>query len=202
MNNTILRLNKNDVPAVIDVLIDSFRNYPVMRYVLNPKTDNYEQKLHTLTYFFVMARIYRDEIILGIGKRDNLDGAALVSYPNRTVNPPAMDELRRQVWNALGKDAQTRYENFGHACDQFYIPVPHIHLNMIGVRAGEQGKGLGRKLIEQVHLLSMNDPESEGVTLTTEDPKKVTFYEHLGYKPVGQATVTPALQTWGFFRPD
>ena len=73
---------------------------------------------------------------------------------------------------------------------------------MIGVRARVRGSGLGRRMIEHVHSMSRADPESEGVTLTTEDPANVALYEHLGYEIVGHAVVGPKLSTWGFFRSD
>jgi hypothetical protein len=40
------------------------------------------------------------------------------------------------------------------------------------------------------------------VTLSTEDPKNVPVYQHVGYGVVGQARVTDDLETWFFFRPD
>jgi ribosomal protein S18 acetylase RimI-like enzyme len=82
------------------------------------------------------------------------------------------------------------------------VDVPHIHLNMIGVSRAAQGSGLGRKLIDHVHLMSRQDASSQGVTLTTEDPANVPLYEHFGYTVVGQTRVSPTLGAWGFFRPD
>jgi len=73
---------------------------------------------------------------------------------------------------------------------------------MVGVCRRAQGQGLGRLLIEYVHVLSYDDSESEGVPLTTEDPTNVPLYESLGYQVFGRAVVAPELRTWGFFRPD
>jgi GNAT superfamily N-acetyltransferase len=73
---------------------------------------------------------------------------------------------------------------------------------MIGARKSHAGKGLGRKLLEAVHALSLDDPDSCGVTLTTEDPGNLPLYEHFGYKVVGHERVSADLETWGFFRPD
>ena len=43
------------------------------------------------------------------------------------------------------------------------------------------------------------DPASRGVSLTTEKPANLSFYEHFGYRPAGQARVD-TLDVWGFFR--
>lgn len=195
-------LGEKDLPRIVDVLSESFFDYPVMPFVLEAESGNYEAKLKTLMTFFVMARVLREEVLLGIGDRDDLDGAALVSRPAGPVSPAALGDLRERVWAELGPSSRARYESFGEACAPFQVAVPHIHLNMIGVRGRVQGKGFGRRLIEHVHMLSQNDSESDGVTLNTEDANNLPLYEHLGYDLVGHAEVAPGLETWVFFRPD
>jgi len=197
---TVRRLGEADAAGVIDVLSESFFDYPVMRFVLDRSSAEYERHLRTLIRFFVMARVLRRETLLGIGERP--DGAALVSRPHGPAGPRELDDLRERVWAEVGPAAREKYEAFGRACARFGIEVPHLHLNMVGVRRDAQGKGLGRLLIEHVHRLSREDPESRGVTLSTEDARNVPLYERLGYRIVGHAKVAPELETWCFFRPD
>lgn len=71
---------------------------------------------------------------------------------------------------------------------------------MIGVRRSHLGQGLARQLLEAVHTMSQNDPISRGVTLTTEDFRNVSLYEHFGYESVGHVRIDAQLETWGFFR--
>jgi len=197
-----VELGEEGVGEVVDVLCESFFDYPTLRFVLGPDPRRYENQLRTLIHFFVMARVLRSEVLLGIGDDNGLAAAALVSRPTGPEAPPELGELREKVWAGLGTAAQGRYEAFGAACAPFQVAVPHIHLNMIGVRRRAQGEGHGRQLIEHVHILSREDSESEGVTLTTEDPANVSLYEYLGYEVVGKAVVAPELTAWGFFRPD
>ncbi|MGD8306277.1 MAG: GNAT family N-acetyltransferase [Ignavibacteria bacterium] len=197
----IYRLTEQDVPEIVDVLCNSFADYPVMLYVLNSEI-NYNHRLKVLINFFVMARIFREEAVIGIGDGANLTGVALTSNPDNSLVITELNELREKVWAELGPESRSRYQNFGDTCAQFKVTEPHIHLNMIGVRTEAQGNGLAGKLMEAVHLLSKSDPNSKGVTLTTEDPEKVSFYKYMGYKIIGEAMVTPKLKTWGFFRPD
>jgi hypothetical protein len=86
-----------------------------------------------------MARVFREETLLGIGDRPHLEAAALVSRPSRRATPTALGDLRALVWAELGTAARARYDAFGVACAQFQIAVPHLHLNMIGVRRQAQG---------------------------------------------------------------
>ena len=198
----VFRLSGNDAAQVVDVLSEAFFDYPVMRFVLGADAVDYEQRVRTLVHYFVEARVLRGEVLLGIGHRESLNGAALVSRPGGPPGPPELGDLRERVWAELGPSARARYDSFAAACAPFELETPHIHLNMIGVRGAAKGKGLGRRLIEHVHLMSREDVASEGVTLTTEDEGNVPRYQHFGYEIVGHTTVGWGLKSWGFFRPD
>lgn len=200
--NTVHALDPTAVPDVVDVLHESFFEYPVMRYVLGEDGPDYDERLRTLVRFFVMARVFRNEVLLGIRSLQALVGTALVSRPGGGEAPPEFYELREEVWSELGDDARARYGTFGAACAPFQLDAPHLHLNMIGVRRHNRGTGVSRHLIEAVHERSRQDPHSVGVTLTTEEPGNVGLYRHFGYEVVGEAAVAPGLTTWGFFRPD
>lgn len=200
-SSSILRIGKDRLPDVVDVLCDAFADYPVMRYVLDGRDESYERRLRTLIHFLVMARVLRDEPMLGIADGARLGGAATVSYP-KAAKSAELNTLRESVWAELGPAARERYEAFGTATSAFSIDAPHVELNMIGVRAAVRGTGLGRRLLTAVHRLSHENPRSEGVKLTTEDPENVRLYERFGYRVIGQAHVAPNLETWGMFRPD
>jgi ribosomal protein S18 acetylase RimI-like enzyme len=195
----IFLMDREDVPEIVDVLCDSFANYPVMRFVLNSET-NYDHRLEVLINFFVMARVFHKETIFGIGDGADLLGVALTSNPSNSPDIAELKDLRDKVWSELGPESRSRYEKFSATSLQFKVNKPHIHLNMIGVKSEAQGRGFARKLMEQVRLLSISEPHSKGISLTTEDPEKVSFYQYMGYDLIGEAMVTDQLKTWGFFR--
>jgi GNAT superfamily N-acetyltransferase len=199
-SEAVRALSRSDSGAIIEVMAEAFCDYPVMRFVLGADAPAFEQRLVTLVKMFVMARVLRDEQLFGVGRR-RLVGAALVSRPGRP-NPPAFTELREATWSALGSGARARYDACGATWATLQVDIPHIHLNMIGVRDEARGQGVGRHLLERVHALSAGDPTSKGVTLTTENPDNVPFYERFGYRVVGEARIGPGLETWSFFRPD
>jgi hypothetical protein len=89
-----------------------------------------------------MARVFRNEVMLGIPGDAGLIGTALVSRPGGTDADPAFHRLRDEVWVELGEDARSRYADFGSACAPFQPEEPHLHLNMIGVRKRAQGTGV------------------------------------------------------------
>jgi GNAT superfamily N-acetyltransferase len=181
-------------------LCEAFADYPVMRYVLGDVGD-YAGRLRTLIGFFVAARVLRRDAILAISAGSELGGVALCTLPG-LASPPALQEIREKTWAALGADARGRYDQCVRAWEPLAVAEPNIHVNMLAVPPRFQGRGLGRALLDRVHAMSGEHPDSRGVTLTTESPANVGFYQHLGYHIVGHGRIAPGLETWGFFRPD
>jgi GNAT superfamily N-acetyltransferase len=202
---TVTTLSFDQLVEIVSVLSDAFQDYPVMRYVLGPDVPAvgapYKVRLHRLVQLFASARAYRGEPMMGV--RDDsgaLAAAAVMSLP-RSSNPlPAFIALRESVWAELGAEARSRYDAYLAAANFFAASGPHHHLNMIGVRKARQRLGLARELLEAVHKVASDDLQSTGVSLTTERPENLPFYERFGYEVVGHARVGPDLETWGLFR--
>lgn len=186
--------------SVVDTLHEAFYDYPVMRFVLGPNVENFESRHVRLIRLFVMARVFCNEPLLGIGDRNNLSAVAVVSLPETKGIPVELTEYRKQVWATFESEAKARYDAFAAACSQFDVELPHHHLNMIGVRRSHQGSGFGRKIVEHVIGIAEQHPGSYGVSLSTEHASNVPFYEYLGFELTGHAKVGPGLQTWNFFR--
>jgi GNAT superfamily N-acetyltransferase len=195
------RLTTSHEDAVVDVLCDAFAGYPVMRYVLDDTAAADDPRLRMLVGFFARARLWRGHPVFGIRDGDTMAAVATVTPPDGGPEPPGLAALREVVWGELGADALERYEAFGRASRKFEAPEWHHHLNMIGVRTAQQGRGLARPLLEAVHQLAATDPGSAGVTLTTERRANLPLYDHFGYRRIGHARVAEGLETWGFFRP-
>ena len=205
-------------PEAIDVLCDAFSDYPVMRFVIggpeahglpgpprgSADAEAYVRSLRALITFFVMARVLRKEPILGLAGSGSsgLAGVATLTLPGSGPAPDALDEYRSRAWAQVGPDARDRYETLSVIWNEFAIEEPHHHLNMIGVRRMHAGQGLGRVLLDEVHRISREDPASAGVSLTTEDPRNVELYRHVGYEVVGEGHVPGGIRTWAMFRPD
>ena len=196
----VRRLGPPDVDDVVGVLSEAFHDYPVMRFVLGDEGD-YDSRLLRLVAFFVMVRVVRGQVLLGVGRAGDLAAAALVSYPRRQPSPPGLAELRDETWARLGRKARSRYEAFGAATAPFALAADHVYLGMIGVRRSSQGTGLGRDLLEAVHALSDSDEESRGVALSTEVESNVSLYQHFGYEILGSTSVASAFTTWIMWRP-
>jgi ribosomal protein S18 acetylase RimI-like enzyme len=199
---TVQRLNVDHADEAVAVLCDAFHEYPVMRFVLGDSSQSYDRRLATLISLFVAARVLREEPLLGVrNQTGTLTAVAVVTLPGERPSPEALSRKREAVWQELGSAARERYDRFSSSGAEYALTTPHHHLNMIGVRRADAGRGFGRALLDAVHHLSAQDPGSSGVTLTTEDVRNLSLYEKFGYRRLGHSRVSQGLESWSLYRP-
>lgn len=197
-DSEVFRISLRDAAAVTDVLVESFRDYPVMRFVLGTAPD-YDARLLRLIGMFVAARVMLDDVILGIKRDGELVAVATTSDP-AIPSHPGLAAMRDEVWAELGPTAKARYDLCVNAWGAMASELPQLHVNMLGVRRAYQLQGFAGKLLRAVHEMADRSESWQGVSLTTEDPHNVPFYEHLGYRVIGRQMVAPELEAWSLFR--
>jgi len=197
----VLRLAPGRLDEAVEVLCLAFTGYPAMRYILDPAPCGAVVGLRHLFGYFTDSRMARGWPVLGVDVDGMLAGAANVTPPGPAPELRSLIERFETLCLALGPAAVERFRTFAEACNEMEPTTPHYYLGSIGVRPGQQGRGVGRALIEAVHELSRRDPASEGVALSTESPDNVALYEHLGYRVVGERQLD-WLHTWTMLRPD
>ena len=198
-------VTRDGFEEAVDVLSDAFFDYPVMRFVIGRTGGDYARRLRRLVAFFTEARFARQELVLAVVDRGQIAAVANINLPRREPLEfaPGKDPLephRRSLWADLGVEARGRYQAYGAAADRNSFPAPRYHLGMIGARRDAAGQGHARRLLEHLHALSESHPESRGVSLSTENPRNVSLYQHFGYRVVSHDEVGVGLETWGFFR--
>lgn len=195
----VKRLGLETRQAVVDVLCESFRQYPVMQFVLGPE-DGQEKRRRALIGFFTDVRFAMDWPVLGVYADDRLVAAALVNEPHdRTFLERFRDGIA-WVRQELGDAAFTRLERFEKAAEVNEPRDRHFFVGMLGVIPDEQGRGHARLLLEHVRELSI-EGGCTGIALSTEDPGNIPFYEHMGFAVVGEAKVDD-LPTWSLWWPN
>jgi GNAT superfamily N-acetyltransferase len=205
MNNQekpgIVRLSREHFDEVVSTLCAAFHDYPVMRYVLKDAGAEYDARLNQLVGYFTDSRVCRGWPVLGLVQRGELLAAANINPPQPAPPPASLQQRYDRLHDDLGEAAMTRFEAFSAAAAPFAPDEPHYYLGMIGVPPEHQGRGYARLLLNAVHEMSAQDPDSCGVVLTTETQKNVPLYEHFGYRVLGSGKVEE-LTTWVMFRPD
>jgi len=201
---TVRPLSADRFDATVTVFCDAFRDYPVMRYVIGAAGHYYDPRLRQLIGYFTESRFARQYPVLGIEAGEGtLVAAANINPPCGSPAPPSLKQTYENLRAALGGEAIARLDAFVDTCAPFEPEAMHYHLGMIGVSHAEQGRGHARRLLDALHRMSRDDPESSGVSLTTETPRNLPLYEHFGYRVLGHgATPDGGLETWTLFRAD
>lgn len=194
-------LRPASLDETVEVFCDAFAGYAVMRFVLGAASDGPE-RLRRLVHLFVSNRALRGDPLLVVDDAGTAIAGMTMTLPRSPERCDAFAALAATTWQQLGDDARLRYATFAAASDTLYGNAPDLHVNMLGVRAGCRQRGLARRLLDEAHRRSAADPDSTGVTLTTENPANVPFYLHLGYEVVGYARIDEGFESWGLFRPD
>ena len=197
----VIRMSEERFDDVVETLCDAFQDYPVMRYILKDAGDAYDSHLPVLVGYFTGSRFSRNWPVLGAIDEGKLVGAANINPPHLTPAPPALEERYRRMCDQLGEGAIERFHRFADACAKLEPDDLHYGLGMIGVRRQCHGRGHARLLLDAVHEMSANDPDSKGVLLTTETPGNLELYKHFGYLVLGEARADD-LRSWTLWRPD
>ncbi|WP_058306149.1 GNAT family N-acetyltransferase [Gracilibacillus massiliensis] len=66
---------------------------------------------------------------------------------------------------------------------------PHYYLTMIGVDPPHQGKGIGIKVLREIHKIAESSQPAYPVALDTENPQNIAFYERVGYGLMDTKTI-------------
>lgn len=198
----ILHLTKDRSADVVDVMMDAFYDYPVMRWAIGDVGADYDRRLRVMIDVFTASRFLRDYPVLGVADdSERLVAAAHVIPATRLPMPPELERRYEELFSVLGAEGEARLSAMSEVNARHEVEEPHYTLAMIGVRHGEQGKGYARQLMNAVHEMSLSDSSSHGVSLTTETAENVPLYEHFGYRVVEHEQLD-GLQTWMMYRPD
>jgi len=199
---SVVRLPAERAGEAVAVLAEAFHDYPVMRYFLGDLGDRYDLYLSRMVAIFVSSRFLRGDPVFAIEESGRAVAIATTTSPGDGTSPPEVQEARDALWREIDPGAKARSEALVEIWQRTALKVPQYHVNMLGVLRSHAGRGLGGRLFREVHELSRLDPGSTGVSLTTDDPKNVPFYQHCGYEIVAHDRVTDDFETWGFFRKD
>ena len=99
----------------------------------------------------------------------------------------------RGFWRLLA------YDEVARRLHHQYAPQPHWYLAAIGVDAGQQGRGIGSRLMTP--MLARADGEGMPCWLDTHQEKNVRLYERHGFEIAERATVRGhAIPVYGMLR--
>jgi ribosomal protein S18 acetylase RimI-like enzyme len=202
----VVSLTADRLDETVEVLAESFFNYPTMRYVLRSAGASYPARLRDFVRYLAEARFRRGNPVLGVdlGEPAGIVAAALIDKPG--LNEPddgAPTGEASGLVDSLGEEAVERLRLFNAAITPLEPDFGFYYLGMVGVLSGHRGRGLSSALMDRVIRMSAKDRASKGVLLTTEHEANVGLYEGMGFVTLGEAhTPDRRLFSWTMFRTD
>lgn len=189
-----IRLRDNRRDEALKVCLETFHDYPAMRFMLGGNGD-FPSRLALLIGSWIDSRLIRSVPVLGIEQDEELAAIALVDEPAQPIMPEEFERENESLRSTLGEETWHRIAAFEQALADLEPKEPHHYIGLMGVRDHYQGRGLARQLIEEVARLSRQDPDSQSICLSTESPDNLPFYTHLGFTILGEVQIG-SLRSW------
>ena len=123
------------------------------------------------------------------GRIDVLDDACTALWLGPDP-PPAPDEPTPpsdRPWHLLTPQAMERFSVLGAAMEASHPAEPHWYLGVVASLPDQQGRGLGRRILEPV----LRNCDDRGVPsyLESSNARNLPFYYRLGFAQVGEITI-------------
>lgn len=176
---TAVHATRADVPAVIDAVIDAFRDDPVQRWVFRgADLDAGLRALftHLVEGYFAVGHAYL------VSDPGGVVGAGLWEPPDRSSLPEErIAELLADLAPILGDHLGAVMGELARTYE--YRPAePHLYLGILGVVSRAQSGGFGTALIAPV--LAECDRMGMLAHLESSNPRNVPFYLRHGFEVV------------------
>lgn len=192
LNKEIITLKRYHEAQVLDILPKAFKNDPMFQYLFTGET----QMKHLQSFFkFVFYKsILLKELPIGVKEDNVLKAVANIELPNSIKGAslllkPAFIYSGIKLFCEIPKHVFTFINKYMQITSSVRPKTPHHYLVFIGVDIQNQGKGIGKILLNHIHELVDKDPLSTGIGLDTENPINVKIYKSFGYKVVEEKKI-------------
>jgi GNAT superfamily N-acetyltransferase len=192
-------LVREDIDAAASMLARAFENDPLMKTFFSDAPIPEDVARQELFRFSCLVRYELGWPLVGLVEDGRICGAACISFPERPEWPALLDHAYEELKSRLGTMSVKRLETYGRLVDDHRPDQSHHFLAVLGVDPRNQGRGLGRLLLEDVQRRAAIHPTSVGVALDTENPKNLPFYQYFGYELTAESTLN-STKIWHFFR--
>lgn len=186
------------IPALASMLARAFERDPVYRWLI---ADDARRADRLRAMFELQLRRYSVDLC-DTYVTPGLEGCAIwkppgdysLSLPEQLRALPAF--ARILSWSRIPRSMKL----MGHMDELHarHAPGPHVYLNVLGVDPSQQGRGIGRRLLEP--MLLRCDAEGRDVYLETANASNVPFYERNGFELREVSQRAPFPTFWALFR--
>lgn len=187
-NSVIIKeaTNKQELDTAANIFAEAFYNDPLFQMVFKDK-DRLIKTKHFFSFLLNEKGLLKSKVLLVLYNNE-IGGACSFSRPNDSQLIPInlnflastvklITKIGLQPFFVLNCYLKIISKNKNN--DSFYI-------NFIGISENYRGIGLAKKLIDYIHKVVQEDKEYSQVSLDTENPKNIKYYERFGYQLVSE----------------
>jgi ribosomal protein S18 acetylase RimI-like enzyme len=181
----IIEVENNE--KAVKLFAEAFKDDPMN--VLIFKDESVRLEMVEAIYRFVVECIVPEQnlIMKGAVQNNILMGVIIFTEPeNKREWTPYLIEEGKKLGLKTGEKYGKLIREFVTYTFRYRSREPHYYINELAVLPEYQGRGIGKMLLNYIENLSFNDKKSAGTALDTSNPDNVAFYQHLGYKVVGE----------------
>ncbi|WP_051963108.1 GNAT family N-acetyltransferase [Deinococcus misasensis] len=192
-------LQPEDHRLFTELMVQAFCEDPLFVHLLGKPVPL--QKARALESFLFEKAFLMQEQVWGLLDQQDLLAAAVLSTPESNTHLTLPLVIRTlNLLGPLGGRGLLHLNAYQQKVLQNSPAVPHHYLIQIGVHPEQQGKGLGKTLLDRLWEEVCQHPTSQGLALDTENAKNVSLYQHLSFK-LTATTGLPPLHIHSLFRP-
>jgi len=188
--------------ALAGVFADAFVDDPGMQHICQQKRAGYEGRLRGWFYATDRLQMANQQPILTLSADGRYAAGALLTAPNAALRIGSLGRWFMDAWQGAGTISLWRTLAHLGRLGQYQPKAPHFRLEFLAVAPEHQGKGYGRALLETIHKLSEQHPQSTGIWLETANPNNIPLYEHFGYHITGRGRIGKTAEAIMMFRPN
>ena len=171
-----MNIHIDEKKIVVDILSQSFLENRSVNFVVKQDKKRVDRIKTLMSYSYFMGK-KNGKVYLS----DDQKSCAIVLFP-KSKKPDIASVLwdLKLVLKSIGLSGVSKVLKRESEIKKNHPDFPFIHLWYIGVSPHEQGKGLGRVLMNQIirDSIQMNLP----IYLETSTPRNFKFYEDLGFR--------------------
>lgn len=182
-----------DLPVIVETWVDAFSGDPFFRWIA-PDVESWPRFGEAWLSFIAALCFERGHTFVG-------DQVAVAWVPPDLdlVGPDDVARGRDLIAEHAGDERADEALGAILGARSYGLVEPHWTLQYVGVRPGAQGSGLGARVVEAG--LAVVDADGLPCSLTSTNPRNLTFYGRFGFGvvaevslPDGAATLRPMVR--------
>jgi GNAT superfamily N-acetyltransferase len=199
----VVRLDRSISRVARSLLYNCYRHEPLYQHLLEAHRPGYKQRIRATIRELIRLHFDRNEAVLGIieKERNRLIGIVFVSGVELKMDISDQMMWRLKMFLTTGYECTRKTINYINDVQNAIPSENHRMITLIGIHPEYQKQGLGRLMIEAVHNMTCEEPNSIGLFIDTGNSRYKEFFKSMGYDDY-QTIKVGDIEESIFFRPN